>query len=116
MNQHRYLSFLELPIAMLSLFDLIIYPLVFAFIVYSSFFTGEYTTAIMFYFLLPFCFILIMDKELKENSRLIPFVFLTPIMFNVLSFIEFAALVKTMYRIIIVRKDITWTNWVRVGV
>ncbi len=110
-----YLTFVELPFALLGIIDILLYPLLLGFIIFSILTISSSAIFVLSYLVLPYSYLLLMDKDLLKNLRLLKYFALIPILFSIVNAIEFVALIKSLYRIV-TKKQTNWTNWVRTGI
>jgi poly-beta-1,6-N-acetyl-D-glucosamine synthase len=110
-----YLTYIDFPLVLLGILDILLYPVFFVFIIAQVFTANDPTLLIIFYAIIPFAYIMMFDKEIWQYKRFIKYLPFIPLMFTILNIVEFVALVKSIYRIV-TKKDTAWTKWVRLGI
>ncbi len=114
-----YLTYIEFPLALWGIIDILLYPLFLSLILIASFNSGSLINIFLFYIVMPYAFFLISEpgkepEKFKKKNQYIQ-MFMIPIMFTVVNIIEFIALMKALYRLF-TRRETSWTNWTRVGI
>lgn len=112
-----YLSLIDFPLQLFSVIEILIDPLVFGLMIIT--FLGTITPLSLLSPWIISVFILLITtnsrpSELRTSPHLPLFIFLMPFGLFIVSIIEYLALVKSIYRII-VRKQTKWTTWNRLG-
>lgn len=109
-----YLSFVELPLSILGLLEILIFPFLFFYLWTQVIISQSPIVSIVSYLLLPFVFLMLVSNDEKIKLRVKLAVLLIPILFSLINFIEIIALVKSIYLLLFGKKS-AWTIWQRKG-
>jgi len=115
LNKGRYLSFIELPLSLLGLIEILLYPVFFVYVLSEVINADNLLITALYYFLLPYAFFLLRDRRVPMQLSTLLGILFIPIMFNIVIIVEFIALIKSLYRICI-NENTTWTVWNRKGI
>ncbi len=112
-----YLSFLILPIALFAEILLFFEGILLTVFYTYTFYTNDFAPLVFFIFLLSGVIILqiLSDPKTRYHTNLL---LLAPgawVLFYVMDFIEYQALIKSVWHIF-TKRNLTWQKWVRVGV
>lgn len=110
----KYLSHIEYPLVFLGIIENLIFPFLWIFIIYSTIISSNFSITIIFYLYLPFVLILFLEKKIIKHPKLIPYILLSPILFNIISIVEHIALINSIKKILF-RQKVIWTSWKRLG-
>lgn len=109
----RYLSFVDFPLAIIGIFELLLYPFILFLLVQQLLFHLAIPILILSYSLLVF--VLLLLGSLRDEAKISPGkALLMPIALSVIAMLEYIALLISLYRIML-RKETTWTVWRRTG-
>lgn len=110
----KYLSFIDYPLAIIGIFEVLFYPIIIIFLLQQLLVHMVVPLAIMSYLLIVF--ILFLLSNLRDDAQISPSkTTLMPVALSIVTLIEYAALLVSLYRIFC-RKKTTWTVWRRTGV
>lgn len=113
MSKGKYLSFVDFPLSIIGVIEILFYPFVLVFLVYQLFLHPYVPILILSYALLPFVFFLL--SSLRTDSKFsLEVALLMPMAMSIINVIEYIALIKSISRTIR-RKKTTWTVWQRTG-
>ncbi|MEK7664960.1 MAG: glycosyltransferase [Patescibacteria group bacterium] len=116
-KHNAYLSFLILPIALFNeLLLLMEYPLLTVFYFYT-FYTNDFFPLLFFigFLTIVIVFQISSDSSKKYHKNLLPLAPIAWLLFYVMDFVEFQAIVKSIYYIT-TKKRMGWQRWIRKGV
>lgn len=109
----KYLSFIDFPLAIIGLFEVLFYPLILLLLLQQLVFYLVLPVLILSYLLLVF--ILLLLSGLRSEAKISAGkAFLMPIALSMIAILEYVALIVSVYRIAL-RKKTTWTVWRRTG-
>ena len=110
----RYLSFVDYPLAIIGIFEVLLYPLIITFVLLQLIVHMVVPLAVLSYLLLVF--ILYLLSNLRDDTHVSPpKAALMPLALSVVTLIEYIALLVSLYRIVR-KQQPTWTAWNRRGV
>lgn len=115
LKKGKYLSFIELPLSLLGLIEILLYPIFFLYIFSEIVNSENYLLLGLSYFLLPYAFFLLRDRRIVLKLPVIMGAFFIPILFYIVNTIEFIAMIKSLYRIA-TNENTSWTVWNRKGI
>jgi len=108
-----YLTLVDLPMQLLGVFEVLLFPFILAMLVYSLTIHVNPIALVGAYCLMPL--LLLMLGDLRDNYRQVSmWVFAMPIILMFIEGVEYVALLKAIYRTVRRRKT-TWTVWQRTG-
>jgi len=110
-----YLTFIDFPIQVLSVFGLLLVPIIF-FLLIIMILSGTLNLLTFFQSWASMIFLLIIitnSRPLKDKDSFVD-IALMPLAMLVINVIEYIALLKSFYRVI-TKKKTKWTSWTRVG-
>ncbi len=110
-----YLTFVDFPLVLWGLLDILIYPLLFVVLSIQIIISRDILLFFVFYIIIPYSYLMLLDKDVLAHKDLLKYLPILPFLFSIINIVEHIALLKASYRII-KRKDTAWTHWVRVGV
>lgn len=109
----KYLSYIDYPLAILGIFEVLFYPVILAVLVRQLLIHPMIPLTIMSYMLIVF--ILLLLSNLRNDARISPTkAVLMPIALTIVTAIEYIALLVSLYRIAR-RQKTSWTVWRRTG-
>lgn len=109
----KYLSFIDFPLAIIGIIELLLYPFILFLLVQQLLFHLAVPILILSYSLLVF--VLLLLGSLHDEAKISPGkALLMPIALSVIAMLEYIALLISLYRIML-RKETTWTVWRRTG-
>ena len=108
------LTFVDFPFVLLGIMDIFLYPIFLVFTISQVIYSEDWLLLGIFYLIIPYAYLMMFDKDIISHKKLLFLLPYIPIMFTVINMVEYIALLRASYRIIM-RKDTEWTNWVRVG-
>ncbi len=119
-----YLSLIELPLALLGVLEILLFPLVFVAIAWLILSQAQYQTY-MLYVIVTFWFLLLPTLVImisaisahgvhRQKRPRRPLFLLTPVFFAMINLIEFVALIKAVWLLMRGRKAV-WQRWAREG-
>lgn len=109
----KYLSFIDFPLAIIGIFEVLFYPLILLLLLQQLVFYLVLPVLILSYLLLVF--ILLLLSGLRSEAKISPGkAFLMPIALSVIAILEYVALIVSLHRIVL-RKKTAWTVWRRTG-
>jgi len=108
------LTLVDFPFVLLGIMDIFLYPIFLIFTISQILNSGDWLLLGIFYLIIPYAYLMMFDKEVISHKKLLLLLPFLPIMFSVINIVEYIALMRASYRILM-KKDTEWTNWVRVG-
>lgn len=115
MKKGKYLTLVDFPLVLMGLLDIFLYPFLFVYVTFYILFSGDWISLLVFYLIIPYSYLMMFDKDILTHKNLVKYLPFIPIMFTIINLVEYIALLKSIYRIIL-KKDTAWTQWVRVGI
>lgn len=115
-NHNKFLSFFILPFSMLSEIQLFFEPIALTLLIAYSIISGDYLSlALGCLFLFIIYLVNGLFNHNKLNIKLVFSFFISWSLFYILVWIEYLALMKSLY-MIIRGEDVVWQNWERKGI
>lgn len=112
-HKGKYLSFVDFPLAIIGVLELLFYPLIILLLLQQLIFYLVLPVLILSYLFLVF--ILLLLSGLRNEAKIPPGkAFLMPMALSAIAILEYVALIVSLYRIAL-RKKTTWTVWRRTG-
>lgn len=108
-----YLTLIDLPLQLFGVLEVLMFPIILLFLGYLVAINSSPLSLIVAYCLVPFTLMLLADMRDKGTRPDIR-VLAVPILLLLIAWIEYIALLKSIYRTIR-RKRTTWTVWQRSG-
>jgi biofilm PGA synthesis N-glycosyltransferase PgaC len=110
----KYLSYVEFPLSIVGLLEILLYPVIFVFLMSQLLGTHNWTILLLSYSFLPFILFLLNDLNGGEEKSSIVSTFLFPLTMVLVNMIEFTALIISIQRMISGQQT-GWTVWDRTG-
>lgn len=109
----KYLSFIDFPLSIIGLFEVLVYPLILLFLMQQIVLYLVAPVLILSYLLMVF--VLLLLSGLRNDAKISPGKsLLMPIALSIIAIVEYIALLIALYRTIR-RQKTTWTIWRRSG-
>lgn len=109
----RYLSFVDYPLAIIGIIELLLYPFILALLLEQLIFHLAVPILILSYSLLVF--VLLLLSGLRNEAKIPPKkALLMPVALSAIAVLEYIALLVSLYRILM-QKETAWTVWRRTG-
>lgn len=115
LKKGRYLTFIDFPLVLLGLLDIFLFPLFLIIVPLQVISSGDWVLFLVFYIIIPYSYIMMFDKDIVEHKGMLKYLPVLPLLFTIVNFVEYIALLKAIYRIVR-KRDTPWTKWVRLGV
>lgn len=111
----KYLSLIELPLSLLGTIEILLFPFFFVYLLFQVFTLTSPLLMFFSFLLLPYAFLLIKQDGLKLRPLEISLALFIPFYFLLVNTVEYAALMKSLYRVC-TKQNTAWTVWQRRGV
>lgn len=112
-SKGKYLTYIDFPLSIIGVVEVLVYPLVLAFLIYQISINPLAPVIVLSYIFLPFVFFLLNSLRGGDKSSF-KTLLIMPVALSIINIVEFIALIKSIYRVL-AKKKTTWTVWQRTG-